>query len=303
MFPAQTITAWKLFLPYLTLSYCYTERHREMKTAGEINVYSPFVKIFWKSCHCVLTSSGSLGCWREPASPCQGSKCCPGFWCPCNQNQTQPSASSPTPGSPPTRWPSAGCHCLCGDHSLSERTERAWCETAKSGSTHFRFLFTSAKVSYFFLHLQHVYSKVRQVFWYVRIQHSFLLLKRVDIWNQKLDEFLWLAWLADLLYTSEFSIQVTDLLHPGWCCPVWLPGGSWSLCNVPERGRSHRCHQRTTSHRVPLRPSGSATGFLSSRTSDTSSHWQQTNTHSYYSCVGDFESCSDVTNKQDTTGQ
>lgn len=82
----------------------------------------------------ILTSSESLGCWRGPVSLCRGNKCCPGFWCPCNQNQTQPSASCPTPGSPPIHWPSAGCYCLCGDHSLSEAVERARCETMEASN-------------------------------------------------------------------------------------------------------------------------------------------------------------------------
>lgn len=67
---------------------------------------------------------------------------------------------------------------------------------------------------------------------------------------------------------------VSDLLHLAWWCPVWQPGGSWSLCSAPERGRYRRSHRRTTSHRALLHLSGSATGFLSSHTSDTSSHWQ-----------------------------
>lgn len=68
---------------------------------------------------------------------------------------------------------------------------------------------------------------------------------------------------------------VSDLLRLGWSCPVWQPGGGWSLCSDREHGRCRRSHQRTTSHRALLHPSGSATGFLSSRTSDTSSRWWQ----------------------------
>lgn len=88
------------------------------------------------------------------------------------------------------------------------------------------------------------------------------------------------------MHTSSFS----DLLHLVWWCPVWLPGGDWSLCSAPEHDRCRHFHRRTTSHRALLHPSGSATGFLSFRISDTSSHWPQRN-KSVFTIVLFFKLC------------
>lgn len=90
------------------------------------------------------------------------------------------------------------------------------------------------------------------------------------------------------LWWWRIKCRCSDLLRPAWWCPVWRPEGSWSLCNAPERDHCRHSHQRTTSHRAPIRRSGSATGSLSSHTSDTSSHWGQRNRHSCYCCVGFF---------------
>ena len=68
--------------------------------------------------HGTLTLSGTLGCWRWPASQSWDSSCCPGSWALCTLGRTWASASFPSPGSPPTRWPVAWCRCP-GARSLS----------------------------------------------------------------------------------------------------------------------------------------------------------------------------------------
>lgn len=68
--------------------------------------------------HGTLTLSGILGCWRWPASQSWDSSYCPGSWALCILGHTWASALSPSPGSPPTRWPVAWCRCP-GAHSLS----------------------------------------------------------------------------------------------------------------------------------------------------------------------------------------
>lgn len=78
------------------------------------------------------------------------------------------------------------------------------------------------------------------------------------------------------------SACVPYLLHLVWWCPVWLLEDGWFLCSDPERGRCRRFRQRTIFRRTPLHRWGSATGSLSSHTSDTSSHWQRENAGSCY---------------------
>lgn len=68
--------------------------------------------------HRTLTLSGILGCWRWPASQSWDSSYCPGSWALCTLGRTWASALSPSPGSPPTRWPVAWCR-YPGAHSLS----------------------------------------------------------------------------------------------------------------------------------------------------------------------------------------